>query len=134
MIDHVYSSHPEKFEVINICWGTSDHNLVGLRRKGGNTEEKPRVMRKRVFKDFSHQAFRGELEKENWDLLKEIDDLDEAAKSFQDKLVHILDKLCPIKNIQICHNYTPWLNESIREAEVRLEIAMEVYKRSRAKG
>ena len=49
LIDHVYSTSPERLQVENFPWGASDHNLVGIRRKNGAAVDRPRMMKKRVF-------------------------------------------------------------------------------------
>ena len=132
LIDHVYSTSPERLEVENFPWGTSDHNLVGIRRKNGAAVDRPRMMKKRVFHNFSQEEFRKEVGKEDWDEIVEIEDLNEAAEKFNSKLGGILDKLCPLKLIQIRKNYTPWKDEKIKGAEAVLNIAKAVANKSEA--
>ena len=132
LIDHVYSTSPERLEVENVPFGTSDHNLVGIRRKNGAAVDRPRMMKKRVFHNFSQEEFRKEVEKEDWDKIVEIVDLNEAAEKFNSKLGGILDKLCPLKLIQIRKNYTPWKDEKIKRAEAVLNIAKAVANKSEA--
>ena len=85
LIDHVYSTSPERLEVENVPNGTSDHNLVGIRRKNGAAVDRPRMMKKRVFHNFSQEEFRKEVEKEDWDRILKIEDLNEVAQTFNSK-------------------------------------------------
>ena len=49
------------------------------------------------------------------------------------RFTKILDKLCPIKSIQVRKNYTPWRNDDITHHENVLKIAKEVAKQSKAR-
>ena len=130
LIDHVYSSSPEKVEVENVSYGSSDHNMIGIRRKNGAIIDKPRTVKKRVFGNFRNEDYHKKLAGTDWDEITNVGNVDEAANLFNSKLVQILDELCPIKLIQIRKNYTPWQSSEILLTESRLQLAREVAKRS----
>ena len=48
------------------------------------------------------------------------------------KITGILDKLCPVKNIQVRTEYTPWKTEDLQELEARTNLARTVAARNQA--
>ena len=121
LIDHVYSTHPEHTKTENLPWGTSDHNLIGVKRENGIVVEKERIIRKRVFKDFNRMSFNRDLEFTDWLELLNINDIDACVEQFDSKLLRVLEKHCPIRKIQVRKNYTPWYNEEIKAVKTSLK-------------
>ena len=81
--------------------------------------QRPRLIKKRVFKQFSKKKYQEELASEDWNEVMETHNIDVAVETFQSKLLAILDKLCPIKTIQVKKNYTPWRTKEIEELLLR---------------
>ena len=132
LIDHVYTNEPAKVEVENVRYGTSDHNLIGIRRKNGATVTRPRMMLKRVFKNFKLTNFLRDISEEDWEQITQIEDLDDCVEEFERKFVSILDQHCPVKRIQIRKHYTPWLDNRIKMKQAELSITKKVAERSGA--
>ena len=121
LIDHIYTTHPEKLIVENNVWGSSDHNLIGFKRKNGSVVENERMVQKRVFKNFKVDHFQKDVSEEQWnDILKE-EDIDICVDLFNSRLCRILDIHCPVKKIQLRQNYTPWITPEIKEAQTELK-------------
>ena len=89
LLDHIYTNEPSRVEVENISYGTSDHNLVSVRRKSGATVERPRIIVKRVFKNFKLQDFIEDVANTDWDELMHIESLDDCVQQFEEKFVKI---------------------------------------------
>ena len=121
LIDHVYSTHPEHTKTENVPWGSSDHNLIGVKRKNGLVVEKERMIRKRVFKDFNRMSFNTDLENTNWLELLNMNDIDACVEQFDSKFLRVLEKHCPIRKIQVRKNYTPWYNDEIKDVKASLK-------------
>ena len=69
------------------------------------------------------QNFLKDIASEDWNALKEIEDLNDCTREFENRLLKILNKHCPLKKIQVKKNYTPWLNEEIKSKQIQLENA-----------
>jgi hypothetical protein len=55
----------------------------------------------------------------------EIEDVDEAAKMFQDVFCTILDKHAPVKIFQVRNNYVPYLSEDMKRLMVERDALKE---------
>ena len=130
LIDHVFVTNPEKVEVENLSWGTSDHNLISVRRVNGFIQERPRMTRKRVFVNFTTKEFEKKLSEVNWKEIEEYEEIEEAVTWFDSKFLEILDSLCPIQSIQVRKKYSPWRDDEIKEEEKKLKELKEKVKLS----
>ena len=87
-----------------MSWGTSDHNLIGFRRRNGAALVKPRIIRKRIYKNFDKTSFIKDLEEAK--SAGKFDDIftskspDEALEVFEKTFSDILDVHAPLKVIQ----------------------------------
>ena len=120
-LDHIYTSDPSKMGDPEVVWtGLSDHALVKVKRYTKSLERKPRYIRKRCYKNFSNESYK--------QMIKSMPELDrvltsecpnEAAEIFTEGLTRVLDKLAPLRTIQIRNNYAPWLSENTKEITKR---------------
>ena len=111
-LDHFYSNRPEKITHIQkFHCGGSDHMLILVIRKSKSIKNTPKYIRKRNYKHFDSQAFISEVRKIKWLELYMSDDVDEALGFFMDKFKPILDRMAPMRNIQIKTNYNPWISQ-----------------------
>ena len=117
----MFVTNPEKVEVENLSWGTSDHNLISVRRVNGFIQERPRMTRKRVFVNFTTKEFEKKLSEVNWKEIEEYEEIEEAVTWFDSKFLEILDSLCPIQSIQVRKKYSPWRDDEIKEEEKKLK-------------
>ena len=60
-----------------------------VRRRHGAAIEKPRIIRKRVFSTFNEKEYMEQLEEIDWKDVINIENIDEAAEAFHNKLSSI---------------------------------------------
>ena len=110
-IDHCYTNSTDKLskpEVLAV--GSSDHLGVTVTKYTKHERSKPNTVKKRSYKDFNVEGFLTDiLESEITKNVTECDDLDIAAKLFEDDFRSILDRHAPIKVFQMRKNYSPYL-------------------------
>ena len=114
-LDHFYSNHPEKLSEIQAHYrGSSDHKLVFATRFTKSEVSKPRMIRKRSFKDFNVQSFVKAIQKTSWWDVYSCENVEEAVSLMSEKINSILDVMAPIKNIQVRTKYAPWMSENTK--------------------
>ena len=65
-IDHFYTTNPEKLSDVQlITQGGSDHKLILVTRQSKSVLRRPRIIRKRCFKNFKEEVFIKELQTQN---------------------------------------------------------------------
>ena len=89
LIDHVYTTNQDNIIFENIGTGTSDHNLIGVKRRNGAVSQKPRMIKQRVFANFKEKNYREELQKIRWEDVEDCEDLEEAVSLFTTKLTNV---------------------------------------------
>ena len=113
-LDHWYSNQPRKLSEIQVHFhGGSDHKLLFGVRYSKSVIDKPRIVRKRSYKNFNPQEFLLALQCTSWWDVYSSEDPDLAVTIFTRKVNSILDVLAPIKTTQIRNNYAPWLSPDI---------------------
>ena len=84
----------------NILRTVGDHNLIlALVRIKGVDARRLDVSR-RSFKNFDPVIYRSRLETLDWNNIYDITDVDLANNFIEEKIVTILDELCPYKTVQ----------------------------------
>ena len=71
----------------------------------------PKYIRKRCYKEFDQILFVDEVRKLNWLDVYLSEDVDVAVHLLSEKLTGILDKMAPLRTIQIRTNYNPFISE-----------------------
>ena len=111
-IDHVYTNKPDKLApVIAVNQGGSDHKLLFVTRFSKSIQRNVRYIKKRTFKKFDKEKFKEEVRKLRWWDIYSCECVNTAVQLLSSKLTNILDKLAPIKKIQVRARYVPWLSE-----------------------
>ena len=115
-LDHYYTNKPEKLSDIQVHHqASSDHMLIFGVRYTKNIVRNIRYVKKRSYKSFDPTQFINEVRSISWWDLYQTTTVDSAVNILTTKLTQILDKLAPIKTIQIRTNYSPWLSERTKD-------------------
>ena len=110
-LDHLYTNNPGKLsEVYTELSGGSDHRLIKVTRFAKSIKKNARYVRKRCYKGFDEETFKAEVAKLSWYELYLCEDLDNAVQILTTSLTSILDRLAPVKTVQIRTRYAPWLS------------------------
>ena len=121
-IDHVYSNSSGKIskpEVVAV--GASDHLGVVVTKYTKTLSFKPKVVKKRSYKNFKVENFLKEINSSNINrVVTSCTDVEDAALEFETIFRSILDKHAPVKVFQIRKSYSPYLSEQTKKLiEVR---------------
>ena len=114
-LDHFYSNHPEKLSDVQAHYrGGSDHKLIFAIRYTKSAVSKPRMIRKRSYRDFEPAKFLESVRNLSWWDIYSCNNVEEAVTKISEKLTIILDKMAPIKNIQVRTKYAPWMSQNTK--------------------
>ena len=123
-LDHVYTNRPLKISPVNThnCGG-SDHKLLFTIRYAKNIKEKAKYVTKRCYKNFCPQTFINAVQRISWWSLYQCDEVDTAQMILSNHLTSILDRMAPIRTIQVRDRYAPWLSNETKEMMTNRNIA-----------
>ena len=114
-LDHWYTNRPGKLSNIQVNnQGASDHKLLFATRYSKAVISKPKVIRKRSFKNFNPSEFIDAIRSISWWDVYSSEDVEEATRMFTNKVCKILNKMAPVKTIQVRKRYAPWLSPSLK--------------------
>ena len=123
-LDHVYTNQPDHLSDVQVRFhGGSDHRLVMVTRYTKSVVRKTRIIKKRSYKNFNPLDFINALKNVSWLEIYLCEDVNSAVKMFNEKMNMILDRLAPIKTIQVRNHYAPWLSSSTKELMKERNIA-----------
>ena len=115
-IDHCYTNVPEKVskpEIITV--GNSDHFGIVVKKFTRAAQIKPKIIQKRSYKSFIMENFLTDIyESQLNEKITACEDLEEAAKIFEEDFRAILDKHAPVKKFQVRKNYLPYASEETK--------------------
>ena len=115
LLDHHWTNTPEKVtNVQSFFQGGSDHKLLFAVRQTKSTVSKPRIIKKRSFKNFKPDDFVAAVKTLKWFDAYMSDNIENAIEIVTKKLTDILDKMAPIKTIQNRSNYAPWISKDTK--------------------
>ena len=118
LLDHIYVSskdHIAQSGVLN--YGLSDHSVIFCTRKIARGFHKGhKTVKVRSLKNYSVDGFNSELNQTDWSDLFLCQDVNEAMCIFNNKLLAVLDKVAPIKQVRIKQNSEPWVTSQILDA------------------
>ena len=108
-LDHFWTNRPEKLSQVHAQWaGGSDHKVIFATRYTTAQISKPRVVRKRSYRDFDPVQFINEVKKIScWGVYSECFDCKIAAEILKRKLTEVLDVMAPIRSFQVRTKYAP---------------------------
>ena len=115
-IDHIYTNAPRKIskpEVVAV--GTSDHLGVIATKYTRAPILKPKVVLKRSYKAFNVENFLRDINCSDINnVVTALDNVEDAAREFENKFRLILDQHAPLKVFQTRKNFSPYLSESTK--------------------
>ena len=116
-LDHFWTNRPEKLSQVHANWGGgSDHKIIFATRYTTAQISKPRLLRKRSYKNFDPVKFIEEIRKISWwGVFSECFDCENAANILTQKINEILDVMAPIKTFQIRTKYVPWMSQKTKD-------------------
>ena len=117
-LDHLYSNKPDKLSQVQTFFtGMSDHKLLKVTRYTKSFKQLPRYVRKRIFKNFDEELFIQQLNESNINEVLECYDVNTATIMLTEKLTSVLDRLAPVKTIQVRSNYLPGLSDEAKRLQ-----------------
>ena len=125
-LDHYYTTNPRKLsdvQAINI--GSSDHKIIFATRFAKNITRNPRIIKKRSYKNFNAQEFLSAVRNISWWKIYSCEDVNLAVKMLSEELTLILDKMAPIKVVQVRTNYAPWLSKNTKDLMKQRDLAQQ---------
>ena len=116
LLDHYWTNRPEKVSGIHAFYqGGSDHKMIFSVRHTKKIISKPRMLKKRCFKNFKPEEFIEAVRKISWFDVYMTENVDTAVEMITQKLTDILDIMAPVKVIQVRSNYAPWLSDTTKK-------------------
>ena len=76
---------------------------------------KPRLIRKRSYRDFDPLKFLAAVRSISWWDIYSCENVEEAVSKMSGKLSFILDNMAPIKCIQVRTKYAHWMSQNIKD-------------------
>ena len=114
-LDHLYSNRPDKLSEVQVKSSFSDHKLLYVVRYAQSIKKSARYVTKRSYLKFCPKDFLTELKAVSWWDLYQATDVSIALNILTKKLTKILDKMAPIRKIQVRTRFAPWLSSSTKE-------------------
>ena len=118
LVDHFYTTSPDKLKIQVKELGYSDHNMISGERMARGGDDMPKYTQKRTYKNLDNEDYLKELEKKEWlGIYLEEEDVDKAVKIFTDNITSILDRkdMAPVRSIQNRRNYCPWISDDTKD-------------------
>ena len=116
-IDHCYTNVPEKMsEPCVEAVGDSDHLGIVVTKFSRAEPMKPKTVKKRSYKYFNMENLLVDIANSNIDRdVTECDNIEDAAKVFEESFKPILDKHALIKTFQVRKHYAPYVSDSTKK-------------------
>ena len=120
-LDHWYTNKPGKLSDIQVNnHGSSDHKILFGIRYSKSVIVKPKIIKKRSYKNFNPAEFISAIQSTSWWDVYSSEDVETATEIFTNKITRILDVMAPIRTFQVRKNYAPWLSPNLKaEMEMR---------------
>ena len=123
-LDHLYTNKPDKMsQVQTYHTGISDHKLLKFTRFSKSFRPRPRFIRKRMYKDFDSKKYMESLAASNLEEVLDCTDVNEATELLVNKITKVLDKMAPVRTVQVRAKYAPWLSKETKELQTRRNAA-----------
>ena len=117
-LDHFYTNKPDKLSSMQTySTGMSDHKLLKCTRFSKSFRPRPRLTRKRMFKNFDPIIFKQKLADSNLEEICDCTDVNQAAELLVNKMCNVLDQIAPVRTIQTKSRYAPWLSEETKNLQ-----------------
>ena len=116
LLDHFWSNKPEKLRGVHAFYqAASDHKMIFAVRHTKGETSKPRITRKRCYKNFKPEEFISAVKKISWFDAYMTEDVEEAVLIVTEKLTTILNEMAPVKYIQSRAKFAPWLSKETKD-------------------
>ena len=117
-LDHLYTNRPDKMSLVQTYYtGVSDHKLLKFTRFSKSFRPRPRFIRKRMYKDFDADKYIESLAASNLEEVLDCIDVNEASELLVNKINKVLDKMAPIRTVQVRAKYAPWLSRDTKDLQ-----------------
>ena len=114
-LDHYYTNRPQRVNNIHAFYqGSSDHKLIFAVRHSEVKFSKARITMKRSYKNFNPDLFLEEVRRISWWEVYSCEDVENATELFTNKLNNILNRMAPVKKIQVRSKYAPWMSKETK--------------------
>ena len=116
LVDHCWVSRPQRIvSHLNEVRASSDHNLISLLVRTKDKMCVSQELLKRSWKDFSPTKFQQELGMIDWSSFYQTDNLDYMNTFFEEHVGAALEKVIPIKLIQVRKNHCNWIDSELKD-------------------
>ena len=116
LVDHCWVSRPQRIvSHLNEARGSSDHNLISLLVRTKDKMVASQELLKRSWKDFSPSKFQQELSQIDWSSFYQTENLDLMNTMFEEYVGAALDRVIPIKQIQMRKNHRNWVDGELKD-------------------
>ena len=131
LVDHCWSARPDRIiSWLNETRGRSDHNYIDILLRTKDKKERTQEVRKRTWKNFQPDIFREMIKKIDWENFYECNNIDVINDIFEQKVGGILEKIAPMKKIQLRQKYANWLDSEIKQKMTERDNMREAAKES----
>ena len=114
-LDHWYTNRSSKVSPIQVInQGASDHRFIFARRFSKSVIDKPRIIKKRSYKNFQPQEFLTAIQSISWWEVFSCEDVEKATEVFTNNVTKVLDAMAPVRSFQVRKRYAPWLSPQLK--------------------
>ena len=111
ILDHYYCNRPDKISpVLAENRGGSDHKLIVAKRYSKAIIKQQRYVTKRCYKSFKPEEFKAAVRRVKWFELYKCENLDQAVYMLTNILTGILDRMAPVRKIQVRTRFALWIS------------------------
>ena len=116
-IDHCYTDACGKVSTPEVSVvGNSDHLGVSVTKYTRALIRRPRVIKKRSYKNFRKEDFLRDIQESNINAaVTAHNNIEDAAHEFEKSFKNVLDKHAPIKVFQMRKNYSSYISDSTKK-------------------
>ena len=131
MIDQCWTGKPHRvISALNEVHGSSDHNLISVLVRTKDRLIATQEVVKRLWKDLSPEKFREEIGKNDWTQFFSTDNLDLMITIFEEEVEAALDRIIPMKCVQIRRNNQNWVDLETKSLMSQRDILRELARQS----
>jgi hypothetical protein len=94
--------------------GASDHKIILGTRYSKSFIVKPKIIRKRSYKNFNPAEFIAAIQATSWWDVYSSEDVEKATEVFTNKITKILDAMAPVRSFRVRNKYAPWLSPILK--------------------
>ena len=119
LIDLILVSSPQnvKFSDVTVCPFEVDHDLIYMAYNFKKVKFKPRIITKRIMKDFSADEFKDKLNLAPWGNIYAVpqNDVDNQIVILENIFNNVLNDVAPVKSFRVTRPPSPWLTDDLKK-------------------